>query len=110
MIRVAVGAVANHFSVNFGAAPQRVLALFQNQNSRAFADDEPIPVFVERPARAFRFIVAGRKRLHGGKAASAPPAMTASCNPRRIRWNASPSAWVPEAHAEVGVQLIPFAP
>ena len=56
------------------------------------------------------FIALNPPSPRGVVAASVPPATTASCLPSRIRWNASPSALLPEAHAEVGVQLTPFRP
>ena len=71
MIRVAIGAVADNFRVDFCAALERPLPLFEDQDARSFADDEPVAILVEGPAGAFRIVVARRKRFHGGKATDA---------------------------------------
>src|SRR5687767_4309272 len=62
---VAVGGVADHFSVDLRAAFERLLALFEDQNSGTFADNETVAVFIERPARLFGFLVSCGERLHG---------------------------------------------
>ena len=49
----------------------RVLQFFENQNTRAFADDEAIAVLVERAAGMLRIVVARRKSAHRRKAAHA---------------------------------------
>ena len=49
--------VAGQFSVDFGAAPLRVLQFFQHQHAGAFSDHESIPVTVKRTTRPLRVVV-----------------------------------------------------
>ena len=51
---VAAHPVAHDFGQNRRAAAFREFQLFQNQNARAFADDEAIAVAIERPAKHAR--------------------------------------------------------
>ena len=46
VVRIARHAVADHLGKDCRTALFRVLVLFQNQDARAFANDEPIAVFV----------------------------------------------------------------
>ena len=71
MMGIAVGGITDHLSVDLGAAPQRVLAFFENQNAGAFADNETIALFIKRPAGALGLIIARRQRFHGGETADA---------------------------------------
>ena len=49
----------------------RVLERFENQNSRAFADDEAVAAGVERAAGVSGIFIASGKSFHGSKAADA---------------------------------------
>ena len=64
-------AVADHFSQYLCAARLGKLQLFQDQDARAFADHKSVAVLIQRPAGVLRIVVAGRKRLHRGKATDA---------------------------------------
>src|SRR5262249_31069147 len=41
--------------------------IFKDQNARTFADHEPIPALIPRPARAFGCVVSNGQRPHRGK-------------------------------------------
>src|SRR5690348_11198801 len=67
VIGVGTPAVTNHFRHDRGSAPPGEFQLFENQNSRAFADDEAITVNVERTTCLFGTIIAGRESAHGSE-------------------------------------------
>src|SRR5438552_3874634 len=56
--------VARELAVDFRAALLRVFELFYNGNARAFADDETVPVAIERAGRARGFVVSLAERFH----------------------------------------------
>ena len=51
MIRVAAHAVADHLRQNRRAAPLGVFQFFENQDARAFADDEAVAIVIPRAGR-----------------------------------------------------------
>src|SRR5215472_7719125 len=55
VIRVAAHSVAHDFGNGLGAAPTRMLQLFEDQDSRSFANHESVPGAVPRTARPFGF-------------------------------------------------------
>ena len=61
--------VADQLRQNRRAAALRMLQLFENQNARAFADDESVAQLVPRPAGVLRVVIALRKRAHGAESA-----------------------------------------
>src|SRR5581483_8640881 len=67
VVRVGTHSVTHHLCQDPGAAPARELQFLQDQDSRAFADDESIAVLVPGAAGFFRRIVAGGKRAHRGE-------------------------------------------
>ena len=90
VIGVTVHAVPNQLRIHTNSAPPGVLQLFQHDDTRAFAEHEPVSVLIERAAGFGRFVVPERERFRGGKAgyakgviaASAPPATITSASPR----------------------------
>ena len=66
---VRVGGVpgARRHGVHPGAAPLRVLGRLQHDDARALAEHEAVPAAVERARGAFRLVVAGGQRAHGGE-------------------------------------------
>ncbi len=71
MVGVAGHAVANDFGKDGSIAFLRVLEGLQEENTRAFADDEAVAAGVERPAGVSRIIIASGERFHRSKASDA---------------------------------------
>ena len=74
---------------------------FDHHDRRAFADHQSLPISGERPAGVGRRHAHGFPALHRPKVmqASAPPVTAHVAPPERTKWNASPMAWVADAHA-----------
>ena len=71
MIGVGAHAVANNFGDDLRATLLGELQFFQDQDARAFADDEAVAVLVPGTAGVMRIVVARGQRAHGGKSADA---------------------------------------
>ena len=82
-------AVAENLGVNTSAASERDVFLFENQDAGSFGQDEAVAFFIERPAGALGFVVAGREARSAAKppspigviAASEPPVTMMSASP-----------------------------
>ena len=68
-IRVGAHSISDQFGQNRRAAPAGVFQFFENQNSRAFADDESVAHLVPRTAGVLGIVIALRQRAHGAKSA-----------------------------------------
>ena len=108
------GAVAGEFAVDVRPAGLRVFVLFEDHNPAAFAQDEPVPRGVERPAGvgglSFR-VQRAVSRLNpvtpnGGIMPCDPPEQR-SASPWRIISAASPTA---RALAAYAVRQVKFGP
>src|SRR5205807_1518017 len=71
VISVGRESVAGELAIDFRTAFLRVFELFDDGNSRAFTDDETVPVAIEWTRRALRFVVALTQRSHRRKAGEA---------------------------------------
>src|SRR6266516_4509724 len=72
MVGIGRRAIADDFGEWFGAAADRMLQLFNDEDTGTFAHDEAIAVAVEGAGRTrWRFVEACRKRSGGGEAAEA---------------------------------------
>ena len=105
---VAGHAVAKELGVDVGAPGDRVLPLLEHQDRGALADDEAVATRVEGTAGALGLVVAGGERPHGRERPTARYGRWAprrlrrtspTASPRRMIWNASPSALVLAAQA-----------
>ncbi len=67
VIGIAGDATAAHFGQQLCAARPRMGFAFQDHDAGAFAANEAVAFFVERPAGMFRVFVARRERPHAGK-------------------------------------------
>ena len=82
---------------------------FQHEDGGALAHHEAIAIHVERTRCGRGILGAAAERTHatersegeGVTAASAPPTITTSALPSRMRRIPSPMAWAPAAHAVV---------
>src|SRR3954451_7461762 len=63
--------VADYFCDDRGAAPDRKLQFFEDQDTGAFADNKSVAVFIPRAAGTFRLVVSKRECPHRGKATHA---------------------------------------
>src|SRR4051794_37480793 len=72
MVGIGSRAIADDFGERFGAAADRMLQFFNDEDASTFAHDEAIAVTVERAGSTRRrFVEARRKRSGGGEAAEA---------------------------------------
>src|SRR6185436_20990313 len=62
--RVGARAVADHLAEDAGAARLRMVERLEDQNPRAFRDDEAVAVAIERTARPLRLVVPRRDGAH----------------------------------------------
>src|SRR5581483_6497043 len=67
VIGVCAHTVTYNLGDDGGPAFSGKFQFFENQNARAFANDEAIAVFVPRAAGAMRIVVTGGERPHSGK-------------------------------------------
>src|SRR6476620_12538020 len=58
VVSVGLGSIPDYFSVDFCAASERTLALFNDQNSRALTNNEAIASFVKRSTGALGLLIA----------------------------------------------------
>ena len=66
---VGAHAVADDLGEDFCASGLSKFQVFEDEDARAFADDEAVAVFVKGAAGVFGVVVAGGKRAHGGESA-----------------------------------------
>ena len=59
--------VTREFAVNLGSTRFGVFEFLHDNHSGAFAHDETVAVPIERPRRAFRFVIPRAQRVHGRK-------------------------------------------
>src|SRR5438309_4167730 len=71
MKRVTRHSVTNDFGVNLRPSLASMPELFENQDARAFTDNESVALGVERAARVFGIIVTSRQGSHSREAADA---------------------------------------
>src|SRR5438874_13636696 len=72
MVGIGRRAIADDFGERFGAAADRMLQLFNDEDAGTFAHDEAVAVAVEGAGRArWRFVEARRKGPGSGEAAEA---------------------------------------
>src|SRR5262249_8812170 len=71
MVRIGTHTVADDLGNNWSAAFLCVLQLFQDNNTRAFADHEAITLGIPRTAGLLRLVIAGGESAHGAKASDA---------------------------------------
>ena len=64
---VGTHAIAEQFSINFGATGFGMLVFFQHKHACTFAQDKTITVFVPRAGSGLGIVVARRQGTHGGK-------------------------------------------
>jgi hypothetical protein len=89
VVGISSRAIAGDFGNRFCATAERVLQLFDDEDTGTFAHDEAVAVAVEGPGRTrWRFVEAGRKGPGGGEAAEAHKRMQAS-EPPQIATSAS---------------------
>ena len=69
MMRVSIGAVADHFSVDGCPMTLGEFELLQHHDTGAFGHDKAVTILVKRPAGLLRCLVPCRDRPHGNKAA-----------------------------------------
>src|SRR5579872_7038786 len=69
MERIGAHTVTHDFRHDSGSAAAGEFQFLQHQDAGAFSYNEPIAILVPRPGSPLRFVVAGGKRAHGGKAA-----------------------------------------
>src|SRR5664280_323450 len=67
MVSIAGHPVTDDFSVYSGVACYSALKALNDYDTRAFTHNKAVAARIERPARFFRIIIAGRKGLHGRK-------------------------------------------
>src|SRR5439155_11957521 len=72
VVGISSRAITGDFGDWFGAPPERVFQLLNDEDTGAFAHDEAVAVAVEGPGRTrWRFVEARRKGPGGGEAAEA---------------------------------------
>src|SRR6185312_5998564 len=62
---------ADDFTENVRAALLRGFELFENENARAFTNDEAVAILIERAGGVQGIVIALRERAHGGESADA---------------------------------------
>ncbi len=67
VVGIGAHAVADNFGDDRRAALPGEFQLFQNQNPRAFADDEAVAILVPGTAGAMGIVVASGERAHGAE-------------------------------------------
>src|SRR4029078_8602353 len=65
---IGAGAITDDLSVNPRATFLRGFELFENQDSRALADNKTVAIALERSRGVQWIVVVGRQRSHGRKA------------------------------------------
>ena len=69
VVGVTVGAIADYLGIDFRPATPRTFQLFHHHDAGPFGHDKAVAALIKRAAGSVGFVVVGRDRLHGDKAA-----------------------------------------